>query len=361
MALTFDQRMNDFQTAWRRRHVSTWEHGTQNGRRYPWIVQREDWELGLWPGIRSGTEHALNDYLKASRIQKHQGVHNLKSSWTLCANLYFPHRRDPRILAAFLADRIDRRIVKVDRLELEWAEDFPLDPTTLLGEPKGRRGANQTSPDIAFVVGLADGGTGLILTENKFVEHSFYPCSGRKKENRNPDASRCLNAKSVLDDLDTQCHLLNWKTSRRKNRRYWEYLAVSDAGRRELRYCPAAVAGYQLFRQQALANAIAASGRYDLVVSTVAYDDRNDKLVRSMRTTGIDNFAKDWEHFFECRARFASFTHQQWVRWVADNDPGQWLGWLQWVSERYGYSLTQTHALAPHLGCHTANSPVPSP
>ena len=340
MTLTLDKRMNDFQTTWRRRHVSTREHGSQNGRSYPWIVPRDHWEEGLWPGIRSGTDHALEVYIKASRIQKHRGVHNLKSSWILCANLYYPHRRDPRILAAFLADRIDRRIVKVDRLELEWAEDYPLDPTTLLGEPKGRRGANQTSPDIAFVVGLADGGTGLILTENKFVEHSFYPCSGRKKENCNPDASRCLNANAVLDDLGTQCHLLNWKTNRRENRRYWEYLAVSDAGRQQLQYCPAAVAGYQLFRQQALANAIAACGRYGLVVSSVAYDARNDTLVRSMRTTGIDDFAKDWQRCFDGCAGFATFTHQEWVRWVADNDPGnQWGAWLQWVCERYGYSL----------------------
>ena len=338
MSHAFDRYMNDTQTAWRERHIHTREQGSQNRRSYPWIIPREHWEEGLWSGIRSGTDHALVDYIEASGIQKHQGVHNLKSSWVLCANLYFPHRSDPRILATFLADRIDRRIVKVDRLELEWAEDQPLDPTTLLGERKGRRGANQTSPDVAFVVGLADGGTGLVLTENKLVEHSFYACSGRTVDD-NPDSSRCLNAQAVIDDPGTQCHQLNWETDSRKNRRYWDHLIVSDAGRDALRRCPAAFAGYQLFRQQALAEAIAASGRYDLVVSSVAYDDRNDRLVHSMRRTGVDNFAKDWGRLFEGRARFAAFTHQEWVRWVADNDQSnQWGAWLEWVGERYGYS-----------------------
>ena len=339
MSHAFDEHMNDTQTAWRDRHIKTREQGSQNGYRKPWILPRDHWEKGLWSGIRSGSEHALVDYIEASGIQKHHGVHNLKSSWTLCANLYFPHRRDPRVLAAFLAERIDRRIVEVQRLELEWAEEHPLDPTTLLGEPKGRRGANQTSPDIAFVVGLDGGGRGLVLTENKLVEHSFYPCSGRKKEHGNPDASRCLDAKAVIDDPGSQCHLLDWETDTRTNRRYWEHLAVSDAGRQALRCCPAAFAGYQLFRQQALAEAIAASGRYGLVVSSVAYDDRNETLVRSLRSAGIDDFAEDWGRLFTGQARFAAFTHQEWVRWVRENDPdNQWGEWLDWISERYGYS-----------------------
>ena len=235
--------------------------------------QGDHWEEGLWPGIRSGGEHALSAYIEESGVQKHIGVHNLKSSWMLCANLYFSHRRDPRILAAFLADRIDHRIVEVKRLELEWAEDPPLDPSTLLGEPQGKRGANQTSPDVAFIVRLEGGGRGLVLMENKFAEHSFYPCSGRKKENENPDASRCLDAEAVFENPAAQCHLLNWATDTRTNRRYWDFITVSDVGRQVLSRCPAASAGYQLFRQQALAEAIASSGEYELVVSSVAYDE----------------------------------------------------------------------------------------
>ena len=33
-------------------------------------------------------------FLKKSDVQKHDGVHNLKSSWMQCANLYFPFRND---------------------------------------------------------------------------------------------------------------------------------------------------------------------------------------------------------------------------------------------------------------------------
>ena len=340
MSSAFEQEMNVAQTAWRARHVPTKEHGSQNGRRRAWILPRDHWEEGLWPGIRSEATHSVTAYVEEHEIQKHPGVHNLKSSWIQCANLYFPHRRDPRLLATFLADRIDDRIADVRQLELEWAEEHPLDPTTLLGEPKGKRGANQTSPDIAFVVGLEGGGQGLVLTENKLVEHSFYPCSGRKRKHGNPDPSRCLDAVLVIDDPDTQCHLLNWETERRTNRRYWDYIRISDVGRNRLRQCPAAVAGYQLFRQHALAEALAKSGKYDLVVTTVAYDERNERLIRSMQSAGIQDFTKDWGDLFDGKARFASFSHQAWLRWVRENDvDAQWRDWLEWVIERYKFSV----------------------
>ena len=339
MSNYFDRMMNEAQTAWRDRCVDTREQGRQNGKQYPWILPRDRWEDGLWPGIRSGSEDGLQAYIDETGIQKHLGVNNLKSSWVHCANLYFAHRRDTDLLRRFLTERIDRRIVAIERLELEYAEECPLDPTTLLGEPsQGKRGANQTSPDVAFVVTLKGDGRGLILTENKFTEHSFYRCSGRKKDYGNPDPGRCLVAEAVIDDPASQCHLLNWETSTRTNRRYWEYLKIGDPGRRVLSQCPAATAGYQLFRQQALAEAIAESGKYDLVVSSVAYDARNEVLVRSLKGAGVEDFPAQWGRLFDGQASFASFTHQEWVRWVRDNDADhQWADWLDWVAERYDY------------------------
>ena len=170
---TFGKDMEKAQTAWRQRHVSTREQGTWSRIPYPWILPRNHWWEGLWPGIRRESDNSVERYIEKAKIQPHQGVNNLKSSWVLCANLYFAHRRDPRLLARFLADHVDRRIVGIERLELEWAEEAPLDPSSLLGEPKGRRGANQTSPDVAFVVSLQNGGRGLVLTESKFTAHSF--------------------------------------------------------------------------------------------------------------------------------------------------------------------------------------------
>ena len=261
----------------------------------------------------------------------------VKSSWVLCANLYFPFRQDPQMLGGFLGAHVNSNIANLEHLELEYAEDPPLDPTTLLGEPQGKRGANQTSPDIAFIVSLTGGGRGLILTESKFTEHAFYECSGRKRETGNPDPTRCLKPSRVFDDPSSPCHLLNWANGARTNRRYWSYITVSERGRRQLRRCPAAISGYQLFRQQALAEGIARSGKYGLVASCVAYDARNATLISSLKRAGIDNFAEEWGTMFEGNARFAAFTHQDWVRWVGDHDPnGQWSAWRAWIGERYG-------------------------
>src|SRR5205823_7705678 len=124
-----------------------------------------------------------------------------------------------------------------------------------------------------------------------------------------------------------------------KNRRYWQHLQLSDHGRKLLTCCPAAHHGYQLFRQQALAEAIATEGNYDLVVSSVAYDARNVELLHSLRSTGIENFAADWGALFLGRARFATWTHQEWVTWVRNHDAdGHWRDWLSYVENRYGYS-----------------------
>lgn len=335
---TFDQEITRHEVQWRRANLRSLEPGYQNGRPYPWILPRHLWEEGLWPGMRSGSLHSLPAYLAANRIGRHAGAHNLKSSWVLCANLYFPFGRPEGlgILAGFLRAHVSPQIESVEGVELEFALPSPLDPQTLLGEPQGgQRGANQTSPDVAFLVRTTTG-VGLVLTENKLVEHSFYQCSGRKPSVKNRDSGRCLDWPKVQADPASQCWQLQWSTDKRENRRYWDYIRLSEHGRRALRWCPAATSGYQLFRQQALVEAIAQNGLYDLVVSCVAYDARNEDLIHSLRSTGVDNFATGWGPLFEGRAQFATFTHQEWVAWVRAHDTsGKWASWLSYVQARY--------------------------
>ena len=101
--------------------------------------------------------------------------------------------------------------------------------------------------------------------------------------------------------------------------------------------CPAARGGYQLFRQQALAEGIAQSGRYDLVVSAVAIDERNDEPDAALRRSGVAGL-RQWGQLFRGRARFAVFTHQEWVGWVQEhNTAGRWSDWLGYVKSRYGF------------------------
>ena len=337
--ISFEDRMAAHQVEWRRANIPSRDQGWQNGKQYEWILPQRMWEAGLYPGIRSGQPNSLPAYLEAEGVQRHQGSHNLKSSWILCANVYFPFRASTegrRLLAGFLRERAHPSIVAVDRLELEYAESTgsPLHPSALLGEEGGSRGAGQTSPDLAFIV---NGGRGLILTENKWVEHSFYRCSARDKTGSdarpaNPDLARCVLATSVLADPGGQCQQVAW------GRKYWQHLEpVADLVRwKALRTCPAASGGYQLFRQQALAEGIAASGKYEFVVSCVAIDDRNEDLRTCLASTGIKDI-RQWGKLFKGKATFAVFTHQEWVRWVAARgDREQWGEWLKYVDERYG-------------------------
>lgn len=341
MKETFDQWLERQQVEWRNAHVSTSEFGTHAGHCRQWILPsspKDAWEEGLWPGIRSGTANSVQDYLDANNVQKHTGANNLKSSWVLCANLYFPFRETEEgkaLLAGFLREYVARQIESVHAVELEFAsEDETLSPEKLLGEAGGSRGSGQTSPDVAFIV---NGGSGIVLTESKLAEHSFYECSARTRKSTdrrpgNPDPSRCKNARAVLANPVSQCHQAVW------GRKYFEHLApVADrVAWSGLTCCPAARAGYQLFRQQALAEAMANSDKYDLVVSCVAMDERNETLANSLSSTGIARIA-DWGRFFRGRARFAIFTHQQWFEWVHAHGPSEWAAWVSWIGGRYGF------------------------
>jgi hypothetical protein len=260
----------------------------------------------------------------------------------VCANLYFPFRSDEAsraILAAFLQSYVSPDIAVVEGVELEYQCPGDLCPEALLGEAGGQRGSGQTSPDVAFLVKTRSGKSGVVLTECKFTEHSFYACSGRTKGDddeypKNPDPARCHAPITVLENPSKQCHFTSW------GRRYWDHLkpAANSSAFNALTRCPAATAGYQLLRQQSLAEGVAASGRYDLVVSCVAFDDRNKDLIECLRSTGIMDFRTGWGSLFAGKAKFATFTHQQWVRWVRDHDdPGRWRRWLNYVHERYGY------------------------
>jgi hypothetical protein len=331
----FNDMMSIWQTKWREKHLSNQTPGSQNKKTRDWILARKSWTDGLWPGL-AVADHPLIGYLRDKDIQEHQGVHNLKSSWVFCANLYFPFGRDEssrELLAGFLRSKGIPEIRRLVQIELEYEDPSKdLSPRILLGEPAdGKRGANQTSPDLGFTVETTTGGIGLILTENKFTEHSFYGCSGRKE---NPGRSRCLDFGAVKADPKGQCHQLQW--SHRK-RRYWEYLSFSKEADTKLTRCPAATAGYQLFRQQALAEAIARSGKYEVVISSVAYDERNVRLLSCLRATGMPDLRNDWGPLFAGKARFATFSHQAWVQYVRGHAQSRlWEDWLSYVVERYG-------------------------
>ena len=148
---SFDRWTESHQIEWRARHVASAESGRWQGRQYPWILPEELWEEGLWPGIRKDSDNPLCKYIEEKNIQKHTGTHNLKSSWVLCANLYFPFKasaggRD--LLASFLKHHVDAEIDSLEDIELEYAGCGELHPSELLGEEGGGRGANQTSPDL---------------------------------------------------------------------------------------------------------------------------------------------------------------------------------------------------------------------
>lgn len=217
----FKDRMRDNQIQWRRENLLNQEKGKQNAGYCDHVLPPNLWQQNLWPGINDDSENSLPAYLLKEKIKRHTGTHNLLSSWIVCANLYFPFREKygRQLLLGFLRQVISDQIISVDKVELEHAfQKKHLSPNTLLGETDGYRGAGQTSPDVAFEVST-ENGSGVVLVECKFTEHSFYPCSGRKQKNQgrpqNSAPHRCKDFIGVIDNPALQCHLNSW------GRKYW--------------------------------------------------------------------------------------------------------------------------------------------
>jgi len=341
--LSFSNQAQRHQCDWRRGRTDlTDKWGTQNKVEYEHILPHDEWLGGVWDRIRK----PLVSYLDASMIQANEGRHNLKSSWTQCANVFFPFRVDAnarRMLASFLTRQLGVQVASIDSIELEYAADGKLSPGQLLGEKNGMRGSGQTSPDVAILFTCDDGTCGIYLIENKYTEHHFYGCSAAKKTldrsrterglSPNPAPGRCKDVETLLADYRSACHQVAWR------RQYWTILrgTVSEDAFRELSYCPALADGYQLLRQQALAQGIAESHVFDHVYHGVAYDSRNDRLVSCLRLLGMTDFRTDWPKLFNSDVRFHCFKHQDIVAWVARSRSAFNQGWVDYVRDRYDY------------------------
>jgi hypothetical protein len=290
----------------------------------------------------------LKCYIEVEQIQANAGKHNLKSSWTQCANTFFPFRLNhnmKNMLASFLNRELNLNVSFIDSIDLEYAAPGKLSPSYLLGEQGGMRGSGQTSPDVAVQFSCKDGKCGIYLIENKYTEHHFYGCSAAKKTidkahshlglRPNPDLDRCRSITTLINDPENTCHQIAWKRS------YWTRLIdhVNKPVWRNIPYCPAMHDGYQLFRQQALAEGMIDLGLFDYVISGVAYDGRNTELMACLNNIGINDIRRDWPTLFSANSEviFHCFSHQQFVSWVSRSRSNYIQEWGRYLRNRYKF------------------------
>ena len=197
-----------------------------------------------------------------------------------------------------------------------------LQPPQLLHEPGGVRGTRQTTPDLGIKFKDEKGDEGILLIESKFVEHSFYKCSGYNSE-------KCDNTKALIESDFTTCRLTEW------GRTYWDLLK-DDLNTKlfmQLTRCPMSTGCYQIFRQQALAKGY--SAQYAQALSCVAADSRNDSLVGSAKRSGLGDFPDSWSGLFP-NLPFFWMRHNAWFDFVkTHNENGQWDRWIKYIENRY--------------------------
>ena len=238
------------QIAWRKKQDAISKaNGEYLGKEKEFIVPKKEWEKTIWKEIQKD----LIDYLKRERIKQHSGAHDLLSSWTLCSNLYFGTRAKEEfkeLFHQFIEKKLNINIDKISEIGLEFVPGKRSQPN-ILGEPGGIK---QTTPDV-FADCSSNNDEVLIVFESKYTEKDFGYCFGKGKI-INPNPQDC----DKINTIKNGC-LFNAKDTKRK-RKYWDYLGFSDDGLKKLKKCPASTGGYQLVRQQALAEGILKEGRY---------------------------------------------------------------------------------------------------
>ena len=314
----------ELQLAWRKtqKNISS-EYGFQNGNKYAHILPKEEWHNTIYYKFRN----ELLEYLNRENIQHHTGSHNLLSSWVLCSNLYFGifiNNNLKELFRQFLEYKLTIKIDEIKDIQLEFVLPEKLSPVYLLGEPGGKRGTKQTTPDLAIVYNT-NGTENLILVECKYTEHSFYDCPAKKDKSNNVCAK-----KETMKSINKDCIQIEW------GRKYWEYLKISKNGYNILKCCPAYSGGYQIVRQQALAEGIKKNGNYENVWSCIAYDGRNEGLMKSMQRIGINSIKNEWEKLFELKTKFVIWEHQEWTEYVRKNGKEKYENdWVKYIKDRY--------------------------
>jgi hypothetical protein len=326
---TYKNNQIDLQLKWRKKQNNiSKKNGKYNQIEKDYIVPKEEWLYTIWEPL----QEKLFSYLKDINIQPHDGSHDLLSSWILCSNLYFGafiNEDFKELFRQFLEEKVKARIEKIDEIHLEFVPGERSKPN-FLGEPGGIK---QTTPDIAIVFNT-NNKKGLILVECKYTEQSFYDCFGRMKKSDygqivNPNPENCYKLKTI----ESSCLFCN---SKKWIRKYWRYLKFSENGYVKLNKCPAFSGGYQLVRQQALAEGIVKCGDYENVWSCVAYDGRNEKSMMSMKQVGINSIKDEWEKLFIIKSKFIVWEHQEWTKYVRDNGKEEFdKNWIKYINERY--------------------------
>jgi len=316
----------EMQILWRTKQNNiSKEYGTQNGNDYPHIVPKNEWFKTVWKKFNN----ELLEYLHNEKIQHHTGSHNLLSSWVLCSNLYFGtivNNNKKELFKQFLEYKLGIKIDTIKNIHLELVLPEKLSPKILLGEPGGIRGTRQTTPDLAIEF-IENGKEGLILVECKYTEHSFYDCPVKKN---NIEAGKKCKENEIIKSIKNSCFQNEW------GRKYWEHLNISEYGLNKLKGCPAYIGGYQIVRQQSLAEGILRFGNYKNVWSCIAYDGRNESLMKSMERIGIKSIKEEWEKLFNLKTKFSIWEHQEWVEFVNENGKGTYeKDWVKYIKDRY--------------------------
>ncbi|MCJ7574950.1 hypothetical protein MUO93_11940 [Candidatus Bathyarchaeota archaeon] len=289
--------------------------GKHNGREYPHILPKEQWEKNLW----EGSQEKILKYIENEGINWHTGKAHLNSSQIFCFNLFYPFIGNLQPFEPYFMEHVKGFQKFGNYMKFEFTNRSLLNEKT------------PTNIDLAIDWIESNSERNLFLFEFKYTENSFGGCKNYNKE-------KCTDLRAVQDI--NRCHL------REAEVEYWKYLGANGPIKIDKLAnsdtCPFKGGLYQLMRNQLLAHRLEESGKYNKVVFGAIYPQQNTLLHNQLNKIRIlDNTTVPWESLLKEPYKFLRVPLEDLFASLINQNVDE--PWKDFITKKHGPTLIHDH------------------
>jgi hypothetical protein len=323
---SFAERMKEHQVAWARTNGLDHLLEKRNDSQSSWVLKAEHKNKNLQDAV----------WWKFIEGHEHLWARALNSSQCFGVNLFGPLAEKPILAKRVLERLLPHRILEKEDVVTILFEHTPKGAPEWLGEKN-----QPTQVDVFFTVTRKEKPIGYLLVEVKFTEHEFGSCRGAVPSTSakpgNPDSSRCLKVRAVLENPKQMC----WMAEADNGRHYWDFMlsAATPFMFTSAKACPFRQSLYQLMRNQVLAFALVQNTSADWAEFGVCLHPGNTE-VRQLAddVSGHTDALEAFNSILPDKKKIIEILPSSIIELARDNDPAL-SRWADWIISRYDLHL----------------------
>ena len=273
------------------------------------------------------------EYIKG---REHKWARSLLSSQCFAVNVFGPLAAKPILAKRVLETLLPHRTLEKDDVVTVCFEHTPQGAPDWLGEKK-----QPTQVDVFFTVNRREKPIGHLLVEVKFTEPEFGSCRGAVPSTSakpgNPDSSRCLKVRAVLENPKQMC----WMAEADNGRHYWDFMlsAATPFMFTSAKACPFRQSLYQLMRNQVLAFALVQNTPADWAEFGVCLHPGNTEVRQfADDVSGHTDALEAFNSILPDKKKIIEILPSSIIELARDNDPAL-SQWADWMISRYDLHL----------------------